>query len=84
VIAVTERGRHFLDVPHVGLDDRIDDGVLGLVVVDVPPGNIRRLGNVGEGGLLDSLAMQQVGRVSEQPLPLARSRVHRICRSAVG
>jgi hypothetical protein len=54
----------------VGLDDRIDDGVLGLVVVDVPQGNIRRLGDVGEGGLLDSLAMQQVGRGSEQPLRL--------------
>jgi len=42
------------------------------------------LGDVGEGGLLDSLAMQEVGRRTEQSLPLARSRAHRVCGSALG
>jgi hypothetical protein len=41
------------------------------------------LGDVGEGGLLDSLAIQEVGRGTEQPLPLARSRERRVCGSAV-
>jgi hypothetical protein len=58
-----------------GVDDRSDELVACLeVVVDVPGRHAGRLGDLGEGGAVDAVSVQQVGGAVHQPLPLAPDR----------
>jgi hypothetical protein len=60
------------DLAQVRLDDRLDDGVLGLeVVVDVAERDVRGRRDVRERGLLDTRLVDPLGRGGDQPLPLA-------------
>ncbi len=50
-----------------------DDLVFGFeVVVDIPGGDVRRLGDVGERAPFDALLAQELGRSGYQPVSFPR------------
>jgi hypothetical protein len=60
------------DLAQVRLDDRLDDGVLGLeVVVDVAEGDAGGRRDVSERRLLDARLVDPLAGGGDQPLPLA-------------
>lgn len=59
------------DLLRMGLDDCRDDLVFGsevVVVVDIPGGDVRRLGDVGERAPFDALLAQELGCSGYQPV----------------
>src|SRR5437868_552372 len=63
----------------VRVDDRSDERVLALeVVVDVAERYVGGFGDVGQGGLLDALAVDELRRSVDEAIALARSRAARL------